>query len=145
MQRNGRRLIAIGSGYETKSSRSKDTSKLITYGITNFDTIKISSKDNKLDSLDVWLGKKDKVDVRTKLDVYKTVPKARKKYLKAIIKYDGPILAPIKKDDVVAKLNLFYKDEFINEYDVYANENIKKVNFFSRIIKSVNYLIWGDV
>ena len=145
MKRNGRRLIAIGSGYETKSSRSKETSKLLTYGITNFDTIKISSKDNKLDSLDVWLGKKDKVDVYTKLDVYKTVPKARKKYLKAIIKYDGPILAPIKKDDVVAKLNLFYKDEFISEYDLYANESIKKVNFFSRIIKSVNYLIWGDV
>ena len=72
----------------------------MTYGITNFDTIRIAIKDNKLDSLDVWLGKKDKVDVYTNQDIYKTVPKARKKYLKAIIKYDGPILAPINKDDV---------------------------------------------
>jgi len=145
MKRNGRRLIAVGSGYETKNSRSKESAKLLTYGITNFDTIKISNKDTKLDSLDVWLGKKDEIDVHTKIDVYKTIPKARKKYLKAIIKYEGPILAPIKKDDVVGKLNLYYKDELINEYDLYANENIKKVNIFSRIVKSLNYLVWGDV
>ena len=145
MKRNGRRLVAVGSGYETKNSRSKESAKLLTYGITNFDTIKISNKDTKLDSLDVWLGKKDEIDVHTKIDVYKTIPKARKKYLKAIIKYEGPILAPIKKDDVVGKLNLYYKDELINEYDLYANENIKKVNIFSRIVKSLNYLVWGDV
>tara|TARA_Y100000590_G_scaffold31746_1_gene35104 strand:+ start:37 stop:1194 length:1158 start_codon:yes stop_codon:yes gene_type:complete len=145
MKRNGRRLIAVGSGYNTKSLRSKETAKLLTYGITNFDTIKISSKDTDLDSLDVWLGKKAKVSVRTNVDIYKTVPKARKKYLKAIINYKGPILAPVKKDDVVAKLNIFYKDDLINTYDLYSNEDIKKVNIFYRIIKSLNYLVWGDV
>ena len=145
MKRNDRRLIAIGSGYKTKSSRSKETAKLLTYGITNFDTIKIATKDENLESLDVWLGKKDKVNVHTNTDIYKTVPKARKKYLKAIINYQGPILAPIKKGDIVAKLNLFYKDELINNYDLYSNEDIKKVNIFSRIIKSLNYLVWGDV
>ena len=143
--KNNRRLIFVGSGFHTKNSRSKESTKLLVWGLTNFDTIKIAVKNNKFDSLDVWLGKKDKIDVYTKEDIYKTVPKARKKYLKAIIKYDGPILAPIKKDDVVAKLNLFYKDELINEYNLYASENIKKVNIFYRIIKSVNYLIWGDV
>jgi len=143
--KNNRRLISVASGFETRNSRSKESTKILIWGITNFDTIKISTKNKMFDKLDVWLGKKDKIDVYTKEDIYKTVPKARKKYLKAIIKYDGPILAPIKKDDVVAKLNLFYKDELINEYNLYASENIKKVNIFYRIIKSVNYLIWGDV
>ena len=143
--KNNRRLISVASGFETKNLRSKESSKILVWGITNFDTIRISTKNKIFDKLDVWLGKKDKLEVYTKEDIYKTVPKARKKYLKAIIKYDGPILAPIKKDDVVAKLNLFYKDELINEYNLYASENIKKVNIFYRIIKSVNYLIWGNV
>ena len=143
--KNNRRLISVASGFETRNIRSKESSKILIWGITNFDTIKISTKNIIFDKLDVWLGKKDKIDVYTNEDIYKKVPKARKKYLKAIIKYDGPILAPIRKDDVVAKLNLFYKDELINEYNLYASENIKKVNIFYRIIKSVNYLIWGDV
>ena len=135
----------MASGFETRNIRSKESSKILIWGLTNFDTIKISTKNEIFNELDVWLGKKDKIEVYTKEDIYKTVPKARKKYLKAIIKYNGPILAPIKKGDAVAKLNLFYKDELINEYDLYANENIKKINIFYRIIKSVNYLIWGDV
>ena len=42
-----RRLIAIGSGFETKNSRSKQSRKLLTYGLTNFDTVKIASKNEK--------------------------------------------------------------------------------------------------
>ena len=145
MERNGRRLIAVGSGFKTKSSRSKESAKLLSYGITNFDTIKISLKNEKFDSLDVWLGQKNTVDVYTDKNVYKTIPKSRKKYLKGIIEYNGPILAPIKKDDVVGKLKIFYKDDLINEYKLYSSENIKKINIISRIIRSINYLIWGDV
>ena len=143
--KNNRRLIFVGSGFDTKNSRSKESTKLLVWGLTNFDTIKIAVKNNKFDSLDVWLGKKAKIDVYTKEDVYKTIPKARKKYLKGVVEYTGPILAPIKQNDIVGKLKIFYKDDLIDEYDLYASENIKKVNIFSRIINSINYLIWGDV
>ena len=69
----------------------------------------------------------------------------KKKYLKAKIVYDGPIAAPIKKDDFVGKCIVYFKDEIINEFNLYASEDVKKVNLFSRIIKSINFLIWGDV
>ena len=143
--KNNRRLISVGSGFETKSSRSKQSSKLLIWGLTNFDTIQIAKENEKFESLDVWLGKKNTVDVHIKEDVYKTIKKARKKYLKGIIEYNKPILAPIKKDDIVGKFKVFYKNDFVDEYDLYASENIKKVNIFSRIVKSINYLIWGDV
>jgi len=143
--KNNRRFISVGSGFETKNSRSKESLKLLIWGLTNFDTIKISKSNEKFDSLDVWLGKKQKIDVYTKQDIYKTIPKARKKYLKGIIQYNGPILAPIKKDDVVGKFKVFYKDDLINEYNLYASEDIKKVNMFSRILKSINFIIWGDI
>ena len=91
------------------------------------------------------LCKKDSFKAYINQDVYKTIPKARKRYLRAIIDYNGPIVAPIKKDDVLGTLKIFYKDDLINEYQVLAFENVKKVNIFSRLIKSVNYLIWGDV
>ena len=81
----------------------------------------------------------------TKNDIYKTIPKARKKYLKVSIDYNGPLKAPIKKDDIVGKLKISYKDEIIDEFDLLAYENVKRINVFSRFVKSINYLIWGDV
>ena len=145
LKRKNRRLIGVGSGYKTKRDRSRESAKLLTYGMTNFDLIKIVQKDTEIAELDVWLGNKNSVKAYINQDVYKTIPKARKRYLKAIIDYNGPIAAPIKKNDILGTLKVFYKDELINEYQVLAFEDVKKVNIFSRLIKSVNYLIWGDV
>ena len=147
--KNNRRLIAVGSGFSTKNSRTYESNKLLNYGLSKFDTILITKKNEKIDELDVWLGKKDKVGVYINVDFYKTIPKVeslyKKRYLKAVIQYNGPILAPIKKDDIVGKFKFFYKDDLIKEYNLYASEDIKKVNMFSRIIKSINFIIWGDV
>ena len=145
LKKGERRLIAVGSGFETKNSRSRQSKKLLTWGLTNFNTIQIAKTDNELSRLQVWLGNKSEVQVYVKEDIYKTIPKARKKHLKAFIEYDGPILAPIKRDQKVGVLKVIYKDETINEYQVYAFEEVKKLNAISRIIKSINYLIWGDV
>jgi len=143
--KNKRRLIAVGSGFETKNSRSKQSLKLLTWGLTKFDTIKIAEKNKNFTSVEVWLGSKKELNVYVNKDIYKTIPKAKKKYLKAIISYDGPIAAPIKKNEIVAKLKVFFKDDIIGNYDLLASENIKKQNILSRLIGSINYLLWGDV
>jgi D-alanyl-D-alanine carboxypeptidase (penicillin-binding protein 5/6) len=143
--RNGRRLIAVGSGFNTKNDRSRESAKLLTWGLTRFDLIEIAKKDIPIDNLDVWLGKKKTVGAYVKKDVYKTVPKARKRDLKVSIFYKGPIQAPIKKNDILGKLKITYKNKLIEEYDLFAFEEVKKLNLFSRLIKSINFLIWGDV
>ena len=143
--RNGRRLIAVGSGFNSKTDRSKESSKLLTWGFTNFDLIEIAKSDTPFENAEVWLGKKDFVQTYVKESIYKTIPKARKKFLKVSMTYNGPLQAPIKKDDVIGKLRVVYKDDLLGEYDLLAFENVKKLNVFSRLIKSINFLIWGDV
>jgi len=143
--RNGRRLIAVGSGFETKNSRSRESSKLLTYGLTNFDLIEINKSSETIDKVDVWLGKENQVDVYVNEDIFKTIKKAKKNLLKVALKYEGPIEAPIKKDDVIGKFRVVYDEELIGEYDLLAAKDVDKVNIFTRLIKSLNYLIWGDV
>ena len=145
IERGGRRLVAVGSGFETKSSRSRQSSKLLIYGLTNFDLVKITEANQVISDVEVWLGQKKKVEVYSKQNVYKTIKKARKNRLKISVNYNGPVEAPIKKDQVIAKLKIVYDDELIEEHDLYAKEEIKRLNIFSRLIRSLNYLIWGDV
>ena len=145
IERKGRRLIAVGSGFETKSSRSRESSKLLTYGLTNFDLVEISKSKVPLDKVDVWLGKESTVDVYTKNDIYKIIKKGQKRKLKIKVVYSGPIEAPIKKDQILAKLKIIYDQEQIGEYNLLSQKDVKKVNIFSRLMKSINYLIWGDV
>jgi D-alanyl-D-alanine carboxypeptidase (penicillin-binding protein 5/6) len=145
VKKKERRLIAVASGFETKNDRSRESAKLLTWGITNFSLVQIASKNKEIAELDVWLGKKKKVKAYIDTDIYKTIPKARKKYLKVTIDYDGPIPAPIKKNDVIGIMKISYKGKILNELNLLAYEDVNRLNIFSRLAKSINYLIWGDV
>ena len=143
--RNERRLIAVGSGFISKKARSKQSSRLLTYGLTNFDTVEIFNKNNSFQELNVWLGKKDTVKTHFETNIYKTIQKARLRQLKVVLDYEGPIKAPIKKNQIVGKVNIYYKDNLIEALDLLASENIDEVNKFTKLIRSINFLIWGDV
>ncbi len=143
--RNERRLIAVGSGFSSKNSRSKQSSRLLTYGLTNFDTIEIYNKENSFQELDVWLGKKSTVKTHFDNNIYKTIKKARLRNLKVILNYDGPIKAPIRKNQKVGVVKIYYENNLIETLNLLASEDIDEVNKFTKLIISVNFLIWGDV
>tara|TARA_B100001121_G_scaffold27159_1_gene21414 strand:- start:5145 stop:6290 length:1146 start_codon:yes stop_codon:yes gene_type:complete len=143
--RKGRRLIAVGSGFVSKNSRSKQSSRLLTYGLTNFDTVEIYNEKNSFQDLEVWLGKKNSVKTHLKKNVYKTIQKARLRNLKVVLDYEGPIKAPINKNQKVGEVKIFYKDDLIDTMDLLASEKIDQVNKFTKLIRSINFLIWGDV
>ncbi len=143
--RNERRLIAVGSGFSSKNSRSKQSSRLLTYGLTNFDTIEIYNKENSFQELDVWLGKKSTVKTHFDNNIYKTIKKARLRNLKVILNYDGPIKAPISKNQKVGIVKIYYENNLIETLNLLASEDIDEVNKFTKLIRSVNFLIWGDV
>ena len=145
IDRNGRRLIAVGSGFNSKNSRSRESTKLITYALTNYNLVKITEANKPFYKIDVWLGKENFVQSYTKEDIYKTIKKAKKKLLKVSVNYTGPVEAPIKKDEKIALLKVVYDGELIGQYDLLSSKEVKKVNFLSKIFKSLNYLIWGDV
>ena len=140
-----RRINAVASGFKTKNSRSRESARMINWGFKKFDTVRISKKDEVFAKLNVWLGKKGKVDVVTAEDYYLTIPKRKKSTIKAVLEYEGPIKSPIKKGDKVGVLNVYISGDLNKQIDVFSAENIKKSNIFSRLFRSLNYLVWGDV
>ena len=145
IKKKNRRLIAVGSGFNSKNDRSRQSAKLLTWGLTKFDTILIGKKNDVISELDVWQGKKKKVKAYISSDIYQTIPKAKKKYLKVTVNYEGPLEAPIEKNEVIGKMKITYKDEVVGNYDLFASESVQKQNIISRILSSINFLIWGDV
>ena len=89
--------------------------------------------------------KKNEVEAVINKDIYLTVPKRMKKKVKAVIEYNGPIEAPIIKGDIIGTLNVYVDNELTETVDLFSNEDIKRSNIFSRLFRSFNYLVWGDV
>ncbi len=139
-----RRINAVGSGFKTKNLRSKESAQILTWGLRNFDSIKIAKKNEIIGKLNVWLGRKNKVEVVVAEDIYLTIKKRKKKTIKAVIEYNGPIQAPIAKGDKLGLVNIYIAGELKEKYDIFAQEEIRKANIFSRLLKSFNFLVWGD-
>ena len=140
-----RRITVVGSGFKTKNSRSRESTKILNWGLKKFDTIQVTKKDEIIANLNVWLGKKNKIKAVPSEDFYLTIPKRKKKTIKAVLEYDGPIEAPIKKGQKLGSLKVYISGELEKQIDILSVEDIKRSNIFSRILKSLNYLVWGDV
>ena len=145
MKKETRRLISVISGIGTKQKRTSTSLKLLNWGYRNTDTFEISKANDSTFEIKTWLGKTKFIKGITKEDVYVTLSKRDSRKLKVFIDYDGPVVAPIKKDQEIAKLKVYKDQELLNETIIFASQDLKKVNFIKSIFNSINYLIWGDV
>ena len=145
MIKNERRIIAVASGFETKNFRSSQSLKLLNWGFRNSSTFEISKKNETIFEIETWLGVKNKINATSKEDYFVTINKKDIRHLTIALNYNGPIQAPIQKDDKIAELIIKQKDDVIKILPLYASEDLNKVNFFKSLITSLNYLIWGDV
>ena len=144
IMRESRRLIAVGSGFKSIASRSKQSRKLLTWGLTNSETFEISKKEETTFEINTWLGHKSTTPGYTKEDVYFTIDKKDLRSFNVFIEYPGPIKAPVRKDDEIAEIKIYKKDELVKSIPVYAAERVKKLNFLLSLFTSFNYMIWGD-
>ena len=140
-----RRVTSVASGFHTKNSRSRESIKLLNYALRKFDTIQVANKDEVLTVLNVWQGKKPRVEVKPAQDLFLTVPKRKKKIIKVFLEYTDPIEAPIEKGDKLGILKIYESGELTNQIDILSNEKIKRSNIFARLLTTLNYLVWGDV
>tara|TARA_B110000259_G_scaffold113607_1_gene129529 strand:- start:249 stop:1400 length:1152 start_codon:yes stop_codon:yes gene_type:complete len=144
LKKKKRRLIAVGSGFKTIAERASQSRKLLSWGLANTETFEISKKEITHFDIKTWLGKNESTLGYTKEDIYVTIYKKDLKYFNVFIEYTGPIKAPVKKNQEIAFINVYNKDELLKSTPIYAVEKTKKINFLLSLLNSFNYLIWGD-
>jgi D-alanyl-D-alanine carboxypeptidase (penicillin-binding protein 5/6) len=144
IKKDTRRLISVGSGFKSIASRSSQSIKLLSWGLTNTQTFEISKKEETIFKIDTWLGKSRHTPGYTKVDLFYTLDKKDIRNFNVFLEYSGPIKAPIRKDQEIASVKIYNKDELIKSVPVYAAQKVNRVNFLLSILTSFNYMIWGD-
>ncbi|MEM7547886.1 MAG: D-alanyl-D-alanine carboxypeptidase family protein [Pseudomonadota bacterium] len=102
--RDGRRIAFVISGLETQKARSVESERLMTWAFREFKTAKVASAGQIVGEAKVWIGAETTVPLTPATDVIATVPFGALKDMKATIRYDGPVPAPITMGDEVAEL-----------------------------------------
>ncbi len=142
-KKKNRRLILVISGLKSEKERKEESRKLFEWAFKNFTNIKLYNKNDVVQQVDVWIGKKAVTDLYSNKDILFTIKKEKKNKFEAKVIFNNPIVAPINMEDVYGKLIINNTVEGDLEYPLYSREIIEKAGFFKKITTSLSYLIFG--
>ena len=140
---NERRILSVISGLNSKSERSRETIRLLSFAKNRFDLLRISKADKNF-VIKTWNLRPKIVQLELSNDVFLTIPKRQKNKLKLEIVHNNEILKTVVNKGVpISKLNIYYDDKLIKSEILYSSIKTEKENFLIRFINSISYFIWG--
>lgn len=140
---DGRRLIMVVQGLDSKQSRSDEALRLWQWAFRNSARYTIAKAGVPLAEAPVWLGEEDKVPVGPAQDVVLTLPRTDRHRVKVTAVFDGPLAAPIAAGQVVGKLRLETPGATPREVPLIATSGVKHLGTFGSMIAAAEYLISG--
>ena len=143
-EQNGRRLILVINGLNSKRERAREARKLMTFGFRNFQRDLLVEAGQQVAELPVWHGDEATVKVTTKQRFDIVTPRSGRRKMVATVTYENPVLAPIKAGDKLGKLRVTLPSLVPQEVDLVAAEDIDKGNIVGRAIDSLIYMMVGD-
>lgn len=140
-KRNGRRVISVVIGTSGMKERAAESSKLLNWALTSFDTVKVQASGSPIGQATVYKGSADEVDVGFVQDVYLTLPRGTNQQFTPILETVQPVLAPFERGQVLGQVR--FVDAQQNEVavkPVYALAAVEEAGWFGRFVDSI--VLW---
>lgn len=138
-----RRLILVINGLESDNARVEEGDKLLRWGFREFTNKTIIPKGEKIAEAQVWFGKQDTVALTADKDVMLTIP-AKAEGIRFVLKYNGPVPAPIEQGAHVADLEITLPDGEPKLVPLVAAEPVGKVSGFGKIFAVLRHYAVGS-
>jgi D-alanyl-D-alanine carboxypeptidase (penicillin-binding protein 5/6) len=102
-----RRLMAIVMGADSLQGRANETQKLLNWGFTAFDDVRLVEAGKTIGPpVPVWKGKLAQVGLGSADAIYVAVPKGEGEHLKTQVERTDPLVAPLAKGQRVGSLKV---------------------------------------
>ena len=144
-KRNNMRLITVVMGEPTSAIRNSETTKMLDYGFNTYEIDTILSKDTIVKEENVVLGKTDKVQIVPKEDITILNTKVGTKRNATYEVIIDNIKAPVKKGDIVGKINVMENNDIILTIDAISNTNVDKLNIFNAYYRELLDVLKGNL
>lgn len=105
-KRDGMRLISVVMGTDSEEARISTTQTLLSYAFRFFETHKLYSANQVIQSGRIWKGDRETIGFGVNKDIYVTIPRGSYKQLDEKVQLQPTIIAPVNKGDVKGTLKV---------------------------------------
>lgn len=142
-KRNDMRLLSVVIGTRSESARAAESQKLLAYGFRYYQTHKLYSENDVVNTAKVWKGTSDTVELALPKDIYLTIPRGSEKQLVATVNVDQVIEAPIQPGQELGNIVVTLDDEELLNIPAVALNGVEQSGFFARIIDGISLFFNG--
>jgi D-alanyl-D-alanine carboxypeptidase (penicillin-binding protein 5/6) len=125
-KRDGQRMIAVVMGCNKMNKRGPEAQKLLEYGFKNFSTVEAVKKGATFGPVKVKRGKLNQVGLAAAEDARVTVAKGKENLVSAVPQLPPFFVAPIHKDQVLAKVLIQNEGKISKEVNLLASSDVEK-------------------
>jgi D-alanyl-D-alanine carboxypeptidase (penicillin-binding protein 5/6) len=140
-KRDGVRRISIVLGATTDAARAAESQKLLNYGFQYFDSKLVYRQGQAINQIKVWKGNENQVAMTVADDLFLTVAKGDYVNVKVSTSTKQPLIAPIKKGQVVGAVKFTLNGNVIQERNLVAAKSIETAGIFGRTWDSIKLLL----
>ena len=140
-KRDGIRRISVVLGAPTDAARATESQKLLNYGFQYFDSKLVYKQGQTISQLKVWKGTENQLASTVANDLFVTIPKGEYANVKAVMSSTQPLIAPIKKGQVIGNVKFTLNGKTIDERNLVAAKSIDGAGIFGRAWDSIKLLI----
>ena len=127
-----RRLISIVLGAANENARANESQKLLNWGYTAFEAVKLFEGNQAVVSPAIWKGRSATAKLGRPLAIVVTVPTGEGAKLKTEVVRPDPLVAPIAKGQQVGILKVKSGDQLLVEVPLVALEAVEEAGLLGR-------------
>lgn len=129
-----RRLVTVMMGENREADRVADSMKMLNYGYSAFDAVRLYQGGQAIATPRVYKGKGNAVPVGVLKDQFVTVPRGAGDKLKPQVSLNAPLIAPLAVGQQVGNVQLVDGGgKVIEQFPIVALQAVPEAGFFGRL------------
>ena len=136
-----RRLLSIVLGTVSENARANESQKLLNWGYTAFEAVKLFDANQAVVTPAVWKGKAPTVKLGRAQAIIVTVPTGSAAKVKTQVVRPDPLVAPFAKGQQIGSLKVNVGEQSLAEVPLVALDGVEQAGFMGRAWDSVRLWI----
>ena len=127
-----RRLVSIVLGASSENARANESQKLLNWGYTAFDAVKLFDADQPVATPPVWKGKGSTVKMGRNEAIVVAVPAGSGGKIATHISHQDPLIAPFSKGQAIGALKVTLGDAPLRDVPLVALDGVEQAGMMGR-------------
>lgn len=136
-----RRLLSIVLGAASENARANESQKLLNWGYTAYDDVKLFDAGQPAATPPVWKGAQNTLKIGRPEAIVVTVPSGSAGKLSTTVVRQDPLVAPFTKGQQIGTLKVMLAEQPVAEVPLVALEDVAQAGFFGRAWDAVRLWI----